>query len=47
MHFFIFQDQAARDLHANSEGVERFTAVLYPETLAPVEFTEYTVVATT
>ena len=23
------------------------TAVLYPETIAPVEFTEYTVVATT
>jgi quinol monooxygenase YgiN len=47
LHFFIFQDQAARDLHASSEGVKRFTDVLYPETLGPVEFTEYAVVATT
>ena len=47
MHFFIFQDAAARETHANSEGVKRFTSVLYPETLAPVEFMEYTIVAST
>jgi quinol monooxygenase YgiN len=47
MHFFIFQDEAARDKHANSEGVSRFTSVLYPQTLAPVEFTEYKMVAST
>jgi quinol monooxygenase YgiN len=47
MHFFIFQDAAAREKHANSEGVNHFTSALYPETLAPVEFTEYTVVAST
>jgi len=47
MHFFIFEDEAAREKHANSEGVNRFTAVLYPECLTPVEFVEYTLVAST
>ncbi len=47
MHFFIFEDEAAREKHANSEGVNRFTAVLYPECLAPVEFVEHTMVAST
>lgn len=47
LHYFIFRDEAARDLHANSDAVKRFTGVLYPETLAPVEFTEYAVVAST
>ena len=47
MHFFIFQDAAAQDKHANSKGVKRFTDVLYPETVAGVEFTEYQVVAST
>ncbi len=47
LHYFIFQNGAARDIHANSDAVKRFTAVLYPELLAPVEFTEYAVVAST
>ena len=47
LHSFIFQDEAARERHANSEAVQRFTAILYPETLAPVEFTEYTLIAST
>lgn len=47
LHYFIFRDEAARDIHANSDAVNRFTAVLYPETLAPVEFAEYTVAAST
>lgn len=47
LHLFIFDDEAARDLHSNSEAVRRFTDVLYPETLAPVEFTEYRLVAST
>ena len=41
MHYFIFRDAAARDLHANSEAVNRFTNRLYPNLVAPVEFTEY------
>jgi quinol monooxygenase YgiN len=46
-HFFIFENQAAQERHANSEAVKRFTNVLYPETLVPVEFASYTVLATT
>jgi quinol monooxygenase YgiN len=47
LHFFIFQDETAREKHRTSDGVRRFTEVLYPETIAGVEFTEYTVVAST
>ena len=47
LHTFIFQDEAARELHSTSEAVRRFSAILYPECLAPVEFTEYHVVAST
>ena len=47
LHFFVFEDAAARDAHANSAAVKRFTEVLYPETLAPVEFIEYSRVAST
>ena len=47
LHIFTFQDEAARELHANSPAVERFTAALYPETLADVEFSEYTLIAST
>ncbi|MEW6404321.1 MAG: antibiotic biosynthesis monooxygenase family protein [Chloroflexota bacterium] len=42
LHYFIFEDEAARDRHANSLGTEHFTSVLYPNLLEPVEFTEYT-----
>jgi quinol monooxygenase YgiN len=45
LHVLIFTDAAARDRHANSDAVKRFTDVLYPNTLALVEFTEYNVVA--
>ena len=47
LHYFIFQDEEARDQHSNSEGVRRFTDILYLETLAPVEFTEHIVFAST
>jgi quinol monooxygenase YgiN len=47
LHFFIFQDEEARDRHAHSAAVQRFTSILYPETLAEVEFPEYTLVAST
>ncbi len=47
LHYFVFEDDAARDRHSNSDAVNKFTSVLYPETLAPVRFTEYRVVATT
>jgi len=47
IHYFIFKDEAARDLHSNSSAVKRFTDVLYPNLVAPVEFTEYNVFAST
>ena len=47
LHYFIFTDEAARDLHANSEAVNRFTGILYPNLVAPVEFTEYQLFANT
>jgi len=47
LHYFVFEDEAARERHSNSDGVKRFTSILYPELLAPVEFTEYALVAST
>ncbi len=47
LHYFIFQDEEARDEHTSSDGVRRFTDILYPLTLAPVEFTEHVVFAST
>jgi quinol monooxygenase YgiN len=47
LHYFIFRDENARQVHANSEAVNRFTSTLYPNLIAPVEFTEYEVFATT
>ncbi len=47
LHYFIFRDEAARSLHADSEAVNRFTGILYPNLIAPVEFTEYNAFAST
>ena len=47
LHYFIFRDENARDRHANSDAVKHFTSVLYPNLVAPVEFTEYKVFAST
>jgi quinol monooxygenase YgiN len=47
LHVFIFEDEAAEEHHANSEAVQKFTSILYPECLAPVEFTPYLLVAST
>lgn len=47
LHYFIFRDESARDLHANSEAVKHFTEILYPNLVANVEFTEYTILAST
>ena len=47
LHYFIFRDEKARDLHASSEAVSRFTSILYPNLVATVEFTDYQLFATT
>lgn len=47
MHYFIFEDEVARDLHSNSDAVNRFTGILYPNLIVPVEFTKYNMLAST
>ena len=47
MNFMIFQDAGAEEQHRKSEGVRRFTEILYPETVAGVAFTDYATVAST
>lgn len=47
MHFFIFTDAEAEEIHRTSEAVKHFTGILYPETVDGVVFTDYTLVAST
>ncbi len=41
VHLFVFRDAEAERIHSESAAVNQFSAVLYPECLAPVEFTPY------
>jgi quinol monooxygenase YgiN len=41
LHYFIFKDETARESHSSSDAVNLFTGILYPNLVAPVEFTEY------
>ena len=41
VHIFIFKDAAAQRAHSESAAVEKFSSILYPECLAPVEFVDY------
>jgi quinol monooxygenase YgiN len=45
VHVFVFRDAQADRIHSESPEVKRFAGVLYPECLAPVEFTDYERVA--
>jgi quinol monooxygenase YgiN len=47
LHYFIFRDEKAREIHSKSDGVNRFTSILYPNLIAPVEFTKYSMFAST
>jgi hypothetical protein len=47
LHYFIFRDEKARELHANWAAVNHFTSILYPNLIAPVDFTEYNLFAST
>ena len=47
LHYFIFRDEKARELHASSAAVNRFTSTLYPNLIAPVDFTEYNLFTST
>lgn len=44
---FVFEDEAAGDFHSSTDWVKKFTGIIYPETLKPVEFTEYRLIAST
>jgi quinol monooxygenase YgiN len=41
VHIFVFRDTEADRIHSESAEVKKFAGVLYPECLAPVEFTDY------
>jgi quinol monooxygenase YgiN len=41
VHIFVFRDAEADRIHSESAAVKKFSAVLYPECLAPVEFIDY------
>lgn len=41
VHIFVFRDTAADQAHSESAAVKKFSSILYPECLAPVEFIVY------
>ncbi|HEX9922053.1 MAG TPA: antibiotic biosynthesis monooxygenase [Anaerolineae bacterium] len=47
MHYFIFKDTTAEEVHRTSAAVTRFTDILYPETVDGVVFTDYGMIAST
>jgi quinol monooxygenase YgiN len=47
MTSFVFEDEAARQIHQSTEWVKRFTEVIYPLNEGDVLFTEYNLVAST
>jgi quinol monooxygenase YgiN len=44
VHVFVFRDAEADRIHSGSAEVKKFAGTLYPECLAPVEFTDYRLV---
>ena len=45
LHTMIFHDDVALTLHRSSEAAERFVSVVYPATIDPIEFKEYSEIA--
>lgn len=41
VHLFVWKDEEANRLHGESAAVKTFAGILYPNCVAPVEFTEY------
>jgi quinol monooxygenase YgiN len=41
VHIFVFRDADSDRAHSESAEVKKVASVLYPECLAPVEFTDY------
>ena len=46
VHIFTFRDAEAEQAHSESEAVKKFSGILYPECLEPVEFVDYLFVDT-
>lgn len=47
VHFFIFKDETAQDIHSKSAAVKKFEAIYSPELVSKgVSFTDYKLVAT-
>ncbi len=44
VHIFVFRDTEADRAHSESAEVKKLAGILYPECLAPVEFTDYSFV---
>ena len=45
VHLFIFKNAEADRVHSESSEVKRFTGILYPNRLAPVEFLDHRQIA--
>ena len=41
VHIFVFRDADADQIHLESAAVKKFSSILYPQCLAPVEFIDY------
>ena len=41
VHVFVWRDGEANRIHGQSAAVQKFAGMLYPNCLAPVEFTRY------
>jgi quinol monooxygenase YgiN len=45
VHIFTFRNAEADRIHSESAAVKKFSGILYPECLAPVEFIDYKQIA--
>ena len=46
MHILRFEDEAALKTHQSSPASAQFVQTVYPQTLKPIEFMEYKLIAT-
>ena len=46
MHILRFEDESALKMHQNSPASANFVQSVYPETLKPIDFMEYSLIAT-
>jgi quinol monooxygenase YgiN len=46
MHILRFEDETALKTHQSSPASAQFVQTVYPQTLKPIEFMEYNLIAT-